>query len=364
MLEGFVHDMPASRVVFAPGALKDLAGEVARLGARRAMLISGGHERGDAERVHTLLGSTLVSQFSDVVMHVPRSLASRAVEQARATDVDLVIALGGGSATGFAKAVALETDIDILAIPTTYAGSEMTPIWGITEDARKVTGRDVRVLPKTVVYDPELTLSLPAQLSAASGMNALAHLVEGLYAPELSPISALVAAEGVHALASSLPRVVADPADLDARSDALYGAWLAGWILGTTGMGVHHKIAHVLGGTFNLPHAPTHSAVLSYATAFNEADAPAAMAAIRQSLANAGFEASTAAGGIWDLAHAIGAPTSLGELGFSMGDVELATELVVAGKPVNPRAVEADGVRAMLAAAITGNRPESELDAQ
>lgn len=353
MFESFVHDVPGTRVVFAPGAIESAKREADHLGATRIMLISGGPESQYAERVKQALGSAFVSQFTDVVMHVPKNVAATAIAQAQVDDIDLLIALGGGSSTGMAKAIALETGLPILAIPTTYAGSEMTSIWGMTEENRKVTGKDVRVLPKTVIYDPELTLSLPAAISAASGMNALAHLVEGLYAPGISPVSALMAEEGVRALAASLPRVVDDPLSIDARSEALYGAWLAGWTLGTTGMGIHHKICHVLGGAYNLPHAPMHSAVLSYATAFNESDAPVAMAAMRRALGS-----SSAAAGIWDLATSIGAPTSLAEVGFDPVNIDEAAELIVAGRPTNPRSVTEEAVRELLRAAYEGHRPE------
>jgi alcohol dehydrogenase class IV len=357
MTPPFVHDVPASRVVFGNGRLADVAAEVERLGCSRAMLVSGGPEAQYAVRVEEQLGRRIVARFTDVVMHVPVPVAQQAIAHAIRDDVDLVIALGGGSSTGMAKAVALETGLPILAIPTTYAGSEMTSIWGLTEDNRKTTGRDPRVLPRTVIYDPELTVSLPADISAASGMNALAHLVEGLYAPGLSPISAMQAQEGVRALAAALPRVVADPGDLDARGDALYGAWLAGWTLGTTGMGVHHKICHVLGGAYNLPHAPMHSAVLPYATAFNADAAPEAMAAIVRALNDAGIPATDAASGIWDLAMAIGAPTCLVDVGFDIGSIEEATDVIVAGRPINPRVVDAAGVGALLRAACHGARP-------
>jgi maleylacetate reductase len=295
------------------------------------------------------------------VMHVPKPIAERASAEARDAGVDLLIALGGGSSTGMAKAIALETGLPILAIPTTYAGSEMTSIWGITENNRKVTGRDPKVLPTTVIYDPELTLTLPVDLSAASGMNALAHLVEGLYAPGVSPISVLQAEDGVRALAFALPKVVGDPDDLVGRGEALYGAWLAGWTLGTTGMGVHHKICHVLGGAYNLPHAPMHSAVLSYATAFNEDHAPHAMAALRRALAAGGLTAESAATGVWELATSIGAPTSLRDVGFDIGNLDEAARLVVAGQPTNPRPVTLDGVRALLLAAYEGTRPRASV---
>jgi len=356
-MDAFVHDSPATRVVFGAGSLSQVGDELGRLGASRALLISGGPEAEYADRIALALGERVHGRFTDVVMHVPATIAAKAIEASRGADS--LIALGGGSSTGMAKAVAKETGLPILAVPTTYAGSEMTNIWGLTENNRKVTGRDPKVLPKTVIYDPELTLTLPVNISAASGMNALAHLVEGLYAPGVSPLQVLTAQEGVRALAVALPKVVADPADLVGRSEALYGAWLAGWTLGTTGMGVHHKICHVLGGAYDLPHGPMHSAVLAYATAFNEAAAPQAMAALIAALREAGLSAPTAAAGIWDLASQIGAPTCLADVGFDPAHIEEAATLVVEGRPVNPRPVDVEGVRELLAAATRGSRPEA-----
>ncbi len=357
MVDSFIHDVPAARVVFANGSIAQVGPELDRLGCSRALLVAGGPEAQFADRIEADLGPRVVARFSDVVMHVPVDIAERAVTLARESGADSVIALGGGSSTGMAKAIAKETGLPILAVPTTYAGSEMTSIWGMTEGRRKTTGRDLRVLPKTVVYDPELTISLPAEISAASGMNAIAHLVEGLYAPGVSPISFLQAREGIRALAAGLPKVADDPTSLDARCDALYGAWLAGWTLGTTGMGVHHKICHTLGGTYDLPHAPSHSAVIAYATDFNSQHAPDAMAAIVRGLNAGGIACTDAAQGIWDLAVRIGAPVSLAEVGFDAESVDEAAAIVAEAQPVNPRPVDHAGVEGVLRAALAGVRP-------
>lgn len=355
MSMSFVHDVPASRVVFANGSIDQVGAEVERLGCSRVMLISGGPEAQYASIIEEQLGDRCVARFTDVVMHVPVEVVANAAEVASASDADCLIALGGGSSTGMAKAIALELELPILAVPTTYAGSEMTSIWGLTENSRKTTGRDPKVLPKTVIYDPVLTVSLPSDISAASGMNALAHLVEALYSPGISPISFMQAQEGVRALAVALPKVVANPSDLNARGDALYGAWLAGWALGTTGMGVHHKICHVLGGTYNLPHAPMHSAVLTYATAFNNDFAPAAMSALVRAFTDAGLTVSSAADGVRQLATSIGAPTNLRSVGFDPASIDEAAQVIVEGKPINPRPVDLDGVRALLLAASEGS---------
>lgn len=353
----FVHEASPTRVLFAVGARRLIGAELDRLAVRRVLVVHGRHERTVVDEAGPDLRGRVAGRFSDIAMHVPAETARAALDAARACRADGVLAVGGGSTVGAAKAVALETGLPILAVPTTYAGSEMTSIWGLTRDGRKTTGRDPRVQPRTVVYDPELTVSLPAAVSAASGMNALAHLVEALYSPALSPITALAAQEGVTALARGLPAVVGDGRDLEARRDALYGAWLAGWALGVTTMGVHHRICHVLGGGWDLPHAPTHAAVLPQATAFNAAAAPDAMARIERALVEAGRPPSTAAGGLWDLARAIGAPTSLADVGLPADAVGEAARLVVDSRPTNPRPVDASGVRGLLERAWAGDRP-------
>ncbi len=346
---GFVHDVPASRVVFGTGRIRQVPEEVERFGAERVLLIAGRREKVYADELAAALGSRVVDRIGEVVMHVPVALATAAAERTERSGADLLVCLGGGSAIGLAKAVALRTRLPILAIPTTYAGSEMTPIWGLTDGGRKTTGRDRTVLPATVVYDPALTTSLPIDISAASGMNALAHLIEALYAPDASPVTAVLAEEGIRVLADALSRVVVAPDDLDARACALYGAWLAGWVLGTAGMGLHHKICHVLGGAYNLPHAGTHSAVLPFVTAYNAPAAPAAMVRAARALG-----AQDPARALWELAERIGAPTSLAQVGMDPGRIPEAARLVVESPPVNPRPVDEAAVAELLRAAHAG----------
>ncbi|MDF1506490.1 iron-containing alcohol dehydrogenase, partial [Roseisolibacter sp. H3M3-2] len=198
---------------------------------------------------------------------------------ARALGADPLLAVGGGSAVGVAKAVALAGGPPVAAVPTTYSGSEMTPIWGLTRDGAKETGRDERVRPRAVLYDPLTTLDLPARVTGPSALNAAAHCVEALYAPDAGPVTALLAAEGLRAIAGALPGVLRAPADVAGRTALLYGAWLAGLALGASTMGVHHKLCHVLGGSFGLPHAETHAVVLPHAAAFNAGAAPEALRA-------------------------------------------------------------------------------------
>ena len=260
--------------------------------------------------------------------------------------------VGGGSTTGLAKAIALVSTLPILAIPTTYAGSEMTPIWGITEGGVKKTGREPRVLPKTVLYDPTLTVTMPAMLSATSGMNSIAHCVEALYSKDANPIVSLLAEEGIRALALGLPEVVKNPTNLDARSNALYGAWLGGISLGAVGMALHHKLCHTLGGSFNLPHAETHTVVLPHATAYTAPAAPEAMSRIARALG-----AKSAAQGLFDLAASLGAPTSLAAIGMKAADLDKAADIAVQNPYYNPRAITRDGIRAVLQDAFDGRRP-------
>lgn len=354
MTSRFVHDAPAPRVVFGAGTVTEVPAEAERLGGRRLLVISTGSAQLVADTFcrHTAAGC--VARITKVAMHVPAEVADAAVAAAADSRTDLIVCFGGGSAIGLAKAVAKDTALPILAVPTTYAGSEMTSIWGRTEGGRKRTGRDPSVLPKTVIYDPELTLGLPASLSATSGMNAVAHGMEAVYAPDATPVTTLLATTGLSALANALPRVVDTPSDLDARTDAFYGAWLSGWVLGATSMGLHHTLCHVLGGTFGLPHSAVHSAVLPYVIAWNQVSAPEGVAA-----ASPAWGGADPAAALWDLATRIGAPTSLEAIGFRIEDITETAQIVNESPPPNPRAVSVAGVTDILRAAYRGVRPDA-----
>jgi alcohol dehydrogenase class IV len=284
-------------------------------------------------------------------MHVPVEIAEDARRVARELGADCCVTVGGGSTTGLGKAIALTSTLPILAVPTTYAGSEMTPIYGLTEGGLKKTGRDARVLPKTVIYDPQLTLSLPAALSASSGMNAIAHCVEALYAVDGNPIVSLMAEEGIRALAKALPPIMKNPNDMEARSEALYGAWLAGIALGAAGMALHHKLCHILGG-FGLPHAETHSIVLPHAMRYNRDAAPDAMKKIEVAL-----ERKDAPGAVWDLERDLGLVMGLSGIGMKRADLERAARIAAESPYPNPRKVEYAPVLVLLHEAFEGRRP-------
>jgi maleylacetate reductase len=343
----FVYEALPMRVVFRPGAATSaVAGEAERLGMRRVLVLSGSRGRDVAQAVADSLGDACVGLHPGAVMHVPVEVADEAVDVARKLDADGCVAVGGGSAIGLGKALALRAGLPLIAVPSTYAGSEMTPVWGLTENGVKRTGRARAVLPRSVVYDPELTLTMPPALSGTSGMNAIAHAVEALYAPDASPVVSLMAEEGIRSLAAALPVVA------DARSQALYGAWLCGACLGATTMGLHHKLCHVLGGAFNLPHADTHTVVLPYVLAFNSPAAPAAVAALRRALGT-----PDPALGLYDLAGRLGAPRSLAALGLPRDGIERAVDLAAATPYANPREASPDDLRAILTAAYEGAPP-------
>lgn len=348
----FVYQSLPSRILFGVGGLAKIGEEVDRLGARRALVLAAPEQRADALRVAELLGERHAGIFAEAVMHVPIETARAAVAEAKRLNVDCAVTIGGGSTTGLGKVIALEASIPIVAIPTTYAGSEVTPIYGITEAGAKKTGRDPRVLPRTVIYDPQLTLSLPTRLTVTSGMNAVAHAVEGLYAADANPISSLMAEEGIRALAGGLPRVVARPDDIEARAECLYGAWLCGAVLGAVGMALHHKLCHTLGGSFNLPHAETHTVILPHAVAYNQSAAPDAMARIQRALGT-----GDAATGLYDLAARMGAPMALERIGMQARDLDRAADLAAAAPYPNPRPIERAAIRRLLDDAYCGRRP-------
>jgi maleylacetate reductase len=355
MTASFLYDQPAQRVIFGVGALERLASEARRCGFTRLLLVSTPQRR-FADQAVALLGDLVAGTFFEAAMHVPAETARAGVTQAQAVHADGCVAIGGGSTVGLAKIIALETGMPVVAVPTTYAGSEMTPIYGITDGGLKKTGRDRRVTPRIVVYDPTLTLSLPPRTSAVSGMNAIAHCVEALYAEEANPLITLIAAEGIRVLARSLSCVVRNPADLAARSDALYASWLGGIALGGVGMAIHHKLCHTLGGSFNLPHGDVHSVILPYAAAFNREAAAGAM-----TTAAAALDASDAAEGLHDLERRIGAPTSLADIGMRYEDLDRAAAIATANPYYNPRPVDYAGVRALLEDAYRGVRPSGRV---
>lgn len=353
-MDPFSYSALPSKVTFGFGTLGLVAEEMRNLGCKRAIVLSTPQQAQGAEALADQLGELAVGRFYEATMHTPVDVTERAVAAALAVNADCTVALGGGSTIGLGKAIALRTDLPQIAIPTTYAGSEATPIIGQTQDGVKTTERTLKVLPEVVIYDVDLTLTMPLGLSVTSGINAIAHAAEGLYAKDGNPIIRMIAEDGLRALAGALPLLHADPNDKEARSNALYGAWACGVTLGSVGMSLHHKLCHTLGGAFDLPHAETHTVVLPHAMAYNALAAPDAMARLARALG-----VSDAPRGLFDLAKSLGAPTSLKELGMPADGIEHVVALAIKNPYWNPAPLQEAKLRTLLQNAYEGLPPET-----
>ncbi len=352
-MEAFEYTALPARVIFGFGTLPRVVDEMVLWVANGASCfpIPIMHLQAQLELMDAL-ATRGVHLSTDAVMHTPTDVTERVMTTLVACDADCLISLGGGSTIGLGKALALRSDLPQIVLPTTYAGSEATPVLGETREGQKSTIRSMKILPGVIVYDVELTYGLPPGLSLVSGINAIAHAVEALYAREANPVISNFAEQGIAALGRALPRIVAEPANRDARADALFGAWACGSCLGAVGMSLHHKLCHVLGGTFGLPHAETHTVILPHAAAYNASAAPAALDRVARALG-----AHEAAGALFDLAAKHGAPTSLRQIGMSESDLDKATEVALQSAYWNPRPIERDPIRALLDDAYHGRRP-------
>lgn len=365
-VDAFTYDAIGGRVVFAAGARARLAEQVDALGAERIVLVVSSDDAALANEASAVLAERMVGRFGDVAQHVPAGKAAAAVALVDELAADGIVTVGGGSATGFGKAIRLafaergETrPLAFVAVPTTYAGSEMTTIWGRSDGGHKATGKHPYVKPDTVVYDPELTLSLPAHVAGPSGMNALAHCVEALYGPGANPVIGMHALAGVRALHRALPKVCGPDDSPAARTEVLFGAYLAGIALGSGGTALHHKACHVLGGMFNLDHGGMNAAVLGHAVAYN---APAMPAVIEQLADALEVAPPDVPGALYDLALAIGAPVSLEALGMPADGIVEAAERIVVEAAANVRPPDRASIEQFVRAAFRGARPEVASD--
>jgi alcohol dehydrogenase class IV len=348
----FIYEASPSRVVFGSNTIGQLPFELERLGCHKALVLSTQQQKVQAGELAASLGRHAAGSFFGAVMHTPIDVTEQALVAVRDLKADCVIAVGGGSTTGLGKAIALRTDLPQIVIPTTYAGSEMTSILGESKDGVKTTQKSPKILPEVVIYDVNLTLSLPPSLSTTSGINAIAHAVEALYAEDRNPIVSLMAEQGISALAGAIPRIVASPFDQEARSDALYGAWLCGVCLGAVGMALHHKLCHTLGGAFDLPHAETHTILLPHSIAYNAAFALDAVVQLERALST-----SEPAKALFELASRIGAPRALRDIGMPESGIDHAADLAVRNPYWNPRPIERDAIRGLIARAWAGEPP-------
>jgi len=348
-----------SRVVFAPGALQVARDEVARLERHRVLLVGGGTStRVPFTRLRDALGDLVVGEVGGSAQHIPADIATAATDTAREAGADVVVTIGGGSTTGLGKVIAVTCDLPLLAVPTTYSGSEMTAIWGRTTDGRKHTAFDIRVLPRTVIYDPDLCMGMPTRLAGASGMNALAHCLEALWSAGANPITETLAIEGGRRLVHGLPRVVADAYDADGHAGNLIGACLAGVALAQAGIAVHHRTCHVLGGGWRLPHAETHAAVLPHSTALVAPHAPDAMLAAARILDDADPPDA-----LFALLHRLHLPVALSALGMLEDGLDEAARRIVEASRDDPLVTDVAAVRQMLDDAFFGRSPSRHAGA-
>ncbi len=355
-MQDFVYQSAPMRVVFGAGTIRKLSAELTRLGASRALVLATPRQA-KAIAIDELIGERAAGLFAGAVMHTPVEVTEQAMAKLAEVNADCIVSIGGGSTIGLGKALALRTDLPQLVLPTSYAGSEMTPIVGQTSGGIKTTQSSPKILPETVIYDVDLTMTMPAQLAAISGINAIAHAVEALYARDRNPIISLMAQEGIAKLAHALPAICADADDRGARTDALYGAWLCAVCLGAVGVALHHKLCHTLGGLFNLPHAETHAVILPHALAYNAPAVPDAMAAMRKAF---GAEDPTRA--LYDLERRLGAPQSLREIGMPEDGIDRAADLAVNNPYWNPREIERDAIRELIARAWRGEPPRTATE--
>lgn len=347
----FTYQSPPLRVRFGAGALRHLGDELAVIGATRALILATPFQRADAEALAARIGRKAAGVFAEARMHTPVETTALALQAYADSGADCIVSYGGGSTIGLGKAIAWRNDAPHLVVATTYAGSEVTDILGETEARVKSTHRDPRIRPEAVIYDPELTLGFPVAMSVASGLNAMAHAIEGLYATDANPVTSLMAVEGIAALQRALPGIHRNPADMGARTEALYGSWLCGSVLGAVAMALHHKLCHTLGGALDLPHAETHAILLPHTVAFNAAEAAVALEPAAR------LFGGDLGGGLHDLGKSLGAPTALRDLGVSRDELGRIADLAVKNPYANPREVTQDGVLALLEAAWAGTRP-------
>lgn len=352
-MERFTQTLPQVRVRFGRGVRRDLGAEIEALGCHRALILSTPPQADLAAEVAEMIGGLAAGTYTKAQMHTPVAVSEAATAEALRLGADCLVAVGGGSTTGLGKAIAYRTDLPQIVVPTTYAGSEATPILGQTQDGRKTTLTDRKVQPEVILYDPELVASLPVAMTVTSALNAMAHAAEGLYARDRGPLTTLMAVEGLTAFRDALPAVVADPGDLAARGETLYGAWLCGTVLGTVGMALHHKLCHTLGGSFDLPHAETHAILLPHAIAYNQPAAGAELAVISDL-----FGGDEPGAALHRFAREMGAPTALRDLGLAESDLDRAAEIATQNPYWSPRPVESGPLRALLQRAWDGAPPQ------
>ncbi|WP_299294499.1 maleylacetate reductase [uncultured Tateyamaria sp.] len=348
-----IQTLPAPRVLFGAGVRWTVQDELQRIGGTRALVLSTPHQSDAAMRIAEALGPLAAGVYARAQMHTPVHITEDAVAYLKTVQADCIVSIGGGSTTGLGKAIVHRTGVAHVTIPTTYAGSEATPILGQTENGTKTTLSDPRVVPDVVLYDPELIVSLPVEMTVTSALNAIAHAAEALYAPNRTPDSDALATQGMACFAKYLPDVIADPSNLKARQETQRGAYACGAVLGQVGMALHHKLCHTLGGAFDLPHAATHAIILPHAISYNSRAARLELGPVCEI-----FVGETPGLALHNFAAASGAPLALRDLGVTLAQLDDAADLATQKPYPNPARVTRDGIRQLLEAAWSGAPPQ------
>jgi alcohol dehydrogenase class IV len=350
----FQHSSLPWNIIFGIGMVQRLASELDKLKFSRVMVLCSPEQVAQGLEIVAILGVRAVGLFDQVTMHVPMTTVVQAAQVARDNSADCTVSIGGGSTTGLGKALALKHSLPNIAIPTSYAGSEMTNIWGITDGGKKTTGRDNIVLPVLPIYDPELTLTLPPEFAGPSGLNAMAQAVVNVASQTEDPFVSSMALDAIRALANGLPVVMAEPDNIEARSEVLLGACFAGGAIGAGTASLHHRLCHIFGGTFGTSHAETHAVLLPHSVAYNAAATVVGTGKIAQAM---GVE--DAAVGLYELARTVGAPTALRDIGVAHDDLDRAVVMLMESPPPNPEPVTAKRLRALLENAFQGVEPRA-----
>ena len=353
-MDSFVHDLKSSRVVFGAGTISQVANEIKRCSASSPLFLSTPRGAAQTQMLAQLCATTGIKpagSYNGAVMHTPTATTVEAMAYLENVSADCIVSIGGGSVIGLGKALSIRTGLPHVCVPTTYSGSEMTPILGETDKGEKVTRSEPKILPATVIYDADLLMTLPTAVCITSGVNAMAHAIEALYAANTTPIVTLMALEGIKALAEALPKIASDGSSRDARERALYGAWLCGTCLGNSSMGIHHKLCHMLGGSYGLPHSETHTILLPHSLAYNAPAIPRQMKLLAPLFPGSGGDAVS---GLNHLLEQLGAPRALKDFGLKESDLDDATQKALSARYPNPRELQTEGIRELLERAWAG----------